>query len=537
MRTIHFGFRLHEPYQLKKFVEGEEYFSAENFQKADAEIYQPFFALLERNTQRYKQLHFSLMISGTWLDLAERYNPELIRRLKKLVELKQVELIAEPYDHSLAVFYSMDELAEQIRLYQEKIRGLFGVEGRILALPELIYNDEIAAWAEKAGFAGMLAAGRKAALGWHSPNHVYEARGTEYLRVLFQNEHLAKLVTGKSLEILGEKKFEQDGKIEHKMVLSAKQFQKLVDLDCLRGNLVNLYFDARIFRDLREVGVVAFFDELIANWLEVAGNRLAGAVEACTLETPTMELKVEQVVGQCGEDEKIPEEKSQAKIKLKKTAEKGQADAEQGQTPKDKPAPKPEKSRLTLVKAHEIKVPAWLDAQPQHEMAETLYKMRREILASEDEKLIRDFRRLSAADYQIAMDEGGLENWRKILADLKRRSDEAKKSQAVEISRAWTKKHDRGEISPAVEDEVETEGMVQVQFGPRVTELGGDQPEELEVEAKLEADPMAVPVRRLPKLDAGEEGLVEPPKVTANPGTKKPKKRGMRRIVKRIVLE
>lgn len=505
MRAIHFGFQLHEPYQLRDFAEGAECFSAEDFATANKEVYQPLFALLERNTQRYKQFGFSLMVSGTWLELAERYDSELIRRLKKLVELKQVELVAMPYYYSLAVFYSKDELAEQTRIYREKVQRLFGANGRIFCLPELMYSDQIAHVAEELGFAGMLATSSERTLDWHSPNHVYEAYGCEYLRVLFQNRHLCELITKKSSKILTEKKFEDGDKSTTREVLSTKKFQKLVDLDCLRGNVVNLYFDARIFRDLREVGVVGFFDDLIGNWLGGSGNRLVGAAEACTLETPTAELKVSEIVGWRDDEANDNGEKTEV--------------AMEGFLP-------------TLVDAQKVEVPGWLDKAPQHEMATALYGMRREILASEDDKLIADFRRLTTADYQFMMKEKGLENWQKILADLKRRANEAKKSQAVEISRAWTKKRDRVEVVPPVAKKPVEDGAVKVNFGAERTEgVVGTSVHGGQVKP---VDDNAVPVRRLPKLEGAGEKLVERPEA---PVAKKPGKRGVRRIVKRLVLE
>lgn len=167
MRVIQLGFQLHAPYELRDLGddtggENPDYFASERvFQQANKEIYQPFFALLERNTQKYKDLHFSLIVSGVWLEQAEKYDAMLIERLKKLVKMERVELVSVPYYYSLAFFYAQDELAEQVRKYQDQIERLFGVTGRIFALPELIYNDAAGKWAEEFGFAGMLVGGRR----------------------------------------------------------------------------------------------------------------------------------------------------------------------------------------------------------------------------------------------------------------------------------------------------------------------------------------------------------------------------------------
>ena len=296
MRVIHLCFQLHEPFGLQKFS-GEPdhgYFESKaEFERTNAEVYQPLFAFLERTTQKFRAFRFSLVVSGPWLELAERYDNDLIERLRKLVKLGQVELVVEPWYHSLAFFYDKGELAEQVKLYREKIQKLFGVEGRIFVLPEFIYCDQVGKWAEDFGFAGMLVGGNTAVLGWHSPNHVYEAMECRYLRLLFQNTVLARMVNEADPELLVEKRVSEDSD-EKKLVLSAQKFQKCLDLEMLRGGLVNLYFDAEVFRKQRGRGVIGFFDDLVAGWLEVRGNHFAGAAQACVAETPTMAISVKE---------------------------------------------------------------------------------------------------------------------------------------------------------------------------------------------------------------------------------------------------
>lgn len=455
MRIIQLGFQLHAPYELREMskpaeteansepekVEAEkvkqvagtekaatEYFDSEkSFQKADQEIYQPFFALLERNTQKYKGLHFSLMISGAWLELAEKYDAELIERLRKLVRLERVELVSVPYYYSLAFFYAPDELAEQVRRYQDQLERLFGVTGRIFALPELIYNDAIGKWAEEFGFAGMLVGGSARALDWRSPNHVYEAAGCEYLRLLVRNSWLSEAVEKGDEKLLVEKKTDEG---ETKRVLSVEKFRKLLDLDFLRGSLVNLYFDAGMFARLREKGVAKFFDELIATWLNEENNKFATAAEACIVETPTAELTIKETVSWRGDAEK---------------------DAGRAQG-----------VGLVLKSEIENKLPKWLEREEQRAVSELIYGARRQILASEDEKLAADLRRLMLIDYHKA---GMAEKVGAVVDDLERRAEEIKKTQAVEISRAYTKKRDRGDIERKAEPTESDSGAVKVVLG------------------------------------------------------------------------
>lgn len=512
MRVIHLCFQLHEPFGLQKIAEGGEladYFDTKAaFTKANAEIYQPLFALLERNTQKFREFRFSLLVSGPWLELAERHDAALIERLRKLVKLGQVELIAEPGCHSLAFFYDKDELAEQVKLYREKIQKVFGVEGRIFALPELIYNDQVGKWAEDFGFAGMLVGGSPRVLGWHSPNHVYEAMECRYLRLLFRNTVLSQALVAGDKELLVEKKLPDEAETV-KLVLSAQKFQKRLELDMLRGNLVNLYLDAEILRTRRGDGIIGFFDELIAAWLDTQGNHFVGAAQACVVETPKLALSVRESVSWHEEPEVVEED---------------------GDT-----------SALVLAAEIETQPPRWLSKPKQVELAKALYGLKREILASEDAKIIADWRRLTAVDYQAESKKTEIENFHAVLADLHKRAEAVKKAQAVEISRAYTKKRDRGDIDTRQVTQRAKGNTIKINFGQRTAGTtshavhAATKQAETEIPVqRLHAHP--IPVEMEPEESAEiAEAEVELPRVTTRPQTKKP--RGIRKVIRKLVIE
>lgn len=492
MRLIHLCFQLHLPRETRE-VEIEE-----QFREADERIYQPFFALMERNAQKHSDWHFSLLVSGIWLEAAEKYDKELIERLKKLLKTGRIELINEPFYHSLAFFYNKDEFAEQVRMYQEKIKEWFDFEGRMFALPDFMYNNAVGAWAEKFGFAGMLVGGGEKLLDFRSTNHVYEAVGCEYLRLLFQNRYLARKVEWADEKLLTET--ERDG--EKKKVLSAKKFQKMVELECLRGNLVNLYFDAEVLSRQRERGVIGFFDLLIENWLAVKGNKFVNAKEACFAETPNTEIMVGETVDWRSEGGE-------------------EAEAEN------------DVNAVVLLKDFEYKLPERLDGKAQAEFGRKLYALGREVAASEDEKLFAEFREWTVKDLQEKVRAEDLAEWEKVFAELKAKADEAKKKQAVEISRAYTKKRDRG---------LDDENLVKVNFGSAKKMAGTD-------EVKMpgaddEGSERKVEVADVPTQDDVEVKRVVPTKIVVeepeivlpeSAAARKPKR--IKKIIKKFVIE
>lgn len=389
MRALHMNFWLHHPYKLHERSEWDRgYFGGEaEFRKADQEEYQPLLALLERNSQRYSKLKISLAVSGMWLEQAERWNMELIRRVKKLVEAGSVELIATPYYQTMAAFYNLDELKTQIELTQEKYQHFFGKKSKILALPGLCFHNKIGKWAEDAGFKGILVGDAREVLDWRSVNYLYEVRGCENLRVLCENRKLSEMVMEagdgatvevseeiemdlpdpdlKDAEVSGAEAFvrrvsndrvrESRSGVRKRKVFAAKKFQKELDLAFLRGNLVNLCLKPEAFAKWREAGIVGFFDELIKLWMETPGSRIVGPEEVMGWQ-PVAEISIKRTVSSGGVAEK------------------------------------------------EYMIPDWWSASEDKRMQE-VFATRDKVVAKNDKDLYMDFARLAALDYARGGDE------------------------------------------------------------------------------------------------------------------------------------
>lgn len=450
MRALHLFFQLHQPYSLKAPEGGEhEYFGGgADFREVNQKYYQPFFALLERNTQRYAGLKVSLLASGSWLDQAGLYEPELVRRLQKLVDLKQVELVAAPYYHSLSAFYDKDEFNEQVALARQKFEGKFSTHLSVLVAPRLMYHDRLAKWAEKAGFRGALAGDAAGVLDFRSAGRVYEAAGCEDFRVLFENGRLSQaLVQGEDLVLAAQAVKAEDfsevsssvvseetegsrtigarkrgataaefvrgrAGVSHpteavsrrsvggagavgssgleKKVYSAKKLQKELDMACLRGNLVSLCLDARMFGEQRDKGVVACFDEFFANWLKVPGNKFLTASEVFEAEAfkPTAEISVKTTV------------RSRGMLGDLGIQENGAVGA-----------------GLAKVEEVQFTLPEGFRAETE----DKLYGLRARVLKTKNEDLKRDFQKLTTMDYVFGKFR---EDFGKVLEDFEARVDD-----------------------------------------------------------------------------------------------------------------
>ena len=125
-------------------------------------------------------------------------------------------------------------------------------------------------------------------------------------------------------------------------------------MDCLRGNLVNLFMDFETFGEHQwsDTGIFDFLDSFISSWLSEYENQFVTVSEACNLMPPADEISMPETVTW--------------------------ADTERD-------------------------LSAWLSNSMQKSAMNDLYSMRGKILASGDKKLISDWRILTTSDHPYSM--------------------------------------------------------------------------------------------------------------------------------------
>lgn len=378
MRILHLIFRLHQAWPLSaEFSDDKGYFDGKaQFLEQEKQVYQPFFALLERNIQKNSRLKFSLIVSGPWLEQAEVFAPELVSRLQSLVETDQVEILVEPYYHSLAFFYDKNEMADQVRLAQERAAELLGAESEVFVYPDLAYNDKIARWAEEFGFVATIAAA--SGVDWRSENHVYEATNCRYLRVMLPNLELTNMITTADVKLLTEREDKETG--ERRQLLSLAKFRKVAELASLRGNLINLYFEAEVIQCQRAAGIIGFFDDLFQNWMKTPGNQFVHASEACRVERPTAELSVRETTCWRLVQERLEQKDRVSALQVDRATNIPALNTEKGLGIYDQ-------------------VPHCWQEPEQVRLEKTLYALRGLMIETDEAALIADFGRLTTLDY------------------------------------------------------------------------------------------------------------------------------------------
>jgi alpha-amylase len=249
--------------------------------------YRPMNALLEKLLRSHPEFKVSLSITGTFIEQAERWAPDVLESFKRLVATGQVEIVSETYYHSLAFFYSLEEFEHQVRMHREKIYELFGVETSVFRNTELAYNNDLAKWADEYGFKGILAEGWDPVLGWRSPNHMYRPIGTNNISLLLKNYRLSDDLAFR----FGDKAWQQ-------WPLTADVYSEWANASMSDSPLVNLFMDYETFGEHQwaDTGIFDFFEQFVTKWLADTDNTFYTVSEAIDAHPPVDEIDMPHTV-------------------------------------------------------------------------------------------------------------------------------------------------------------------------------------------------------------------------------------------------
>lgn len=234
--------------------------------------------MLEQNSD----FKLSLSITGMVLDQLEAWSPETLRSFKDLIDTGRVEIVGETYHHSLAFFYSRQEFEAQVSMHREKVESFFGQTPRVFRNTELAYNNDLAYWANAAGYKGVLAEGWDRVLNWRSPNYVYRPAYSDTIRLLMKNYRLSDDIAFR----FGDRNWAG-------WPLTADKFVHWLNADSSATNF-NLFMDYETFGEHQwgDSGIFNFLHHLPEQWLKVDGNTFMTVSEAIDTFEPRDEVDV-----------------------------------------------------------------------------------------------------------------------------------------------------------------------------------------------------------------------------------------------------
>lgn len=355
-KSVVLHLHVHQPWRLRQYgifdiAQQHDYFLHSPAPEQDNELifyrvaeksYTRMNALLEKLLEEHADFKLSLSITGTFIEQAERFAPDLLESFQRLVATGRVEIVAETYYHSLAFFYSRPEFVRQVALHQQKIRELFGVETKVFRNTELAYNNELAKWAEEAGFSGILAEGHQSVLGWRSPNYLYRPSGAEKIGLLMRNSQLSDDIAVR----FGDQSWSE-------WPLTAEKYVNWLHSSLKDAPLINLSMNYETFGEHwpNQTGIFRFFEVFVDQWLK-SGGQFSTISQAISENSIQGEISVPETTTQTG--------------------------GRQGSS-------------------------LWQGNNLQREAMRYLYDLERDVMASGQAALIDDWRKLQAADHAYYM--------------------------------------------------------------------------------------------------------------------------------------
>jgi alpha-amylase len=347
--SICFYFQVHQPFRLRHYQvfdigHNHDYFDhAKNEQiakKVARKCYLPanrlMLHLIKASQGRFK---IAYSITGVALDQFEKYTPEVIESFKELAATGCVEFLSETYYHSLSYLYSKEEFKRQVELHRQKIKKLFNYEPKIFRNTELIFNNELAKYVEDMGYKGIIAEGADHILGWRSPNFVYRPVTTTKIKALLKNYKLSDDIA-----------FRFSNKGWEEWPLTTEKFAHWVNSVNGNGEVINLFMDYETIGEHQweDTGIFHFLEALPWKVLEHHDNEFITPSEAIEKYPVRGDVDMHAFVSW--------------------------ADIERD-------------------------LSAWLGNNMQNNSLAELYKLETAVLATKDEKLIEDWRKLQTSDH------------------------------------------------------------------------------------------------------------------------------------------
>ncbi len=349
MASVCLYFHAHQPIRIRKFSvfeigQNQPYFDDEKNQayleRVVRKCYLPtnqiLLDLIKKTGGRFK---VSFSISGILLEQLEKNFPEALRGFQSLVSSGRVELLAESYHHSLAYLYSKDEFKKQVKLQRDKLEKLFGYHPQVFRNTELMFDNNIASFAQKMKYKGVLAEGVDHLLGWRSPNFLYRVKSAKKTGILLRNYRLSDDIS-----------FRFSTRDWAEWPLTTDKFAHWINQVNGNGEVVNLFMDYETFGEHQwaETGIFDF--------LKVFPHRI--------LEHPDNDFKTPSEV-------------------IAHYASRDELDF----------------AHLTTWADTERDLSAWTGNQMQQKALSSLYSLEKDVLASRDRKIIEDWRRLQVSDH------------------------------------------------------------------------------------------------------------------------------------------
>ncbi|MBS3735145.1 MAG: glycoside hydrolase family 57 protein [Phycisphaerae bacterium] len=295
MASVVFYFQLHQPYRLRRysiFDSDTTYFdnwkNEEICHKVAAKCYRPATRLIRELVETHDgRFRVSFSLTGLVLEQLQRWDPDVLDDFKALAETGCVEFIAETYYHTLAFLYDRDEFIAQTTKHRDTMAEVFGQRPRVFRNTELTYNNDVAGVVEDMGFDAILTEGADHVLGYRSPAFIYNPPNCATLRMLLKNYRLSDDIA-----------FRFGNQSWPEWPLTTETFAGWVDHINGNGYVCNLFMDYETFGEHQwaDTGIFDFMRHLPEKVLAGGKNDFLTVSEAIDRYPPVGEVDVPHMI-------------------------------------------------------------------------------------------------------------------------------------------------------------------------------------------------------------------------------------------------
>jgi len=363
MASVVFYFQVHQPFRLRRYTifdSDRNYFddwhNEQTCRKIAEKCYIPANKLLLDLIERHAgEFRVTFSLTGTILEQLAAWAPEALDGFRRLADTGCAEFIGETYYHSLSFLYNRKEFIEQTRRHRTAMASLFGQHPRVFRNTELTYNNDVAKVVEDMGFDAILTEGADHVLEYRSPNYVYAPPNCRRLKMLMKNYRLSDDLA-----------FRFGNRTWPEWPLTAERFAGWIDEINGKGHLCNLFMDYETFGEHQwaDTGIFEFLRTLPAHVLK-KGSEFLTVGQAIDRHPSVGEVDVPHMISW--------------------------ADTERD-------------------------ISAWLGNSMQANALHDVYALADDVLATGDEALIADWRKLQTSDHFYYMctkraDDGGVHKY------------------------------------------------------------------------------------------------------------------------------
>ncbi len=261
MASVVFYFQVHQPFRLRRYSIFDSdpcYFdnwrNEQICRKVAEKCYLPANRLILDLVRKHEgRFRVSYSITGSAIEQFQRWAPEVMDSFLALALTGCVEFIAETYHHSLAFLYRRGEFIAQTRQHMALMEELFGQKPRVFRNTELTYNNDVAKAVEDMGFDAILTEGADHVLGYRSPNFIYSPPNCRRLKLVMKNYRLSDDIA-----------FRFSNRTWNEWPLTAEKFAGWIDQINGNGYVCNLFMDYETFGEhqFAETGIFDFLAAL-----------------------------------------------------------------------------------------------------------------------------------------------------------------------------------------------------------------------------------------------------------------------------------